>query len=268
MPNFLFDAASEPTGLERVYVLSRPDRDRGPDATVSVQWGLAMNSIFLRAAVGSVALVAATGLGQAADLSRRAPVAAAPVMAQASAYNWAGFYAGANLGGDFVIDKARNGGARTNLDSGTIFGGLQAGYNFQTGPWVFGVEGDVGYGKASKTKTFGVGSLKTTKDWSGTARARAGYAFDNFLLYGTGGLAVANFETKASNGVTTEKRESTRAGWTVGAGVEYAVARNITVKGEYLYADYGKETHTFTNVGQVKQDLSDHLVRVGLNYKF
>mgnify|MGYP000930771747 CR=1 FL=1 len=227
-----------------------------------------MNSFFLRAAVGSVALVVATGIGQAADLSRRAPVAAAPVMAQSSAYNWTGLYAGANLGGDFMLDTARNAGTRTHLDAGTVFGGLQAGYNFQTGPWVFGAEGDVGYGKASKTKTFGVGSIKAEKDWSGTVRARAGYAFDNFLVYGTGGLALASFETKASDGVTSSKRETTRAGWTLGAGVEYAVARNISVKGEYLYADYGKETHTFTNVGQVKQDLSDHLVRVGVNYKF
>ncbi|TBW34720.1 porin family protein [Siculibacillus lacustris] len=227
-----------------------------------------MNSFFLRVAVGSLAFATATATGFAADLSRRAPVAQQPMVAQASAYNWTGLYAGVNLGGDWVLDKARVGGGNTNIDGATVFGGVQAGYNFQTGPWVLGVEGDIGYGDSSKTKSVIGGTLNSQKDWSGTARARAGYAFDNFLVYGTGGLAVANFRTKASDGFTTEKKSDVRAGWTIGGGVEYAVARNISVKGEYLYSDYGRENHNFGNVGPVRQDVSDHLVRVGLNYKF
>jgi outer membrane immunogenic protein len=224
-----------------------------------------MNSLFLRAAVGCVALAAATATAAAADLSRRAPVAAGPVVSPVSAYNWTGFYAGANLGGDWVIDKTRVGTGHPDFDSSTVFGGVQAGYNFQTGPWVIGAEADVGYGKASKTKHFGSSTFKTEKDWSGTVRARAGYAFDNFLVYGTGGLALADIETKASDGVTTEKKNETRAGWVIGAGVEYAVAKNISVKGEYLYSDYGRQSKTFSNIGYTRQDISDHLVRVGVN---
>lgn len=219
-----------------------------------------MNTLFLRAVVGSVALVAVAGVGNAADLARRAPVAT-PIETPVSAYNWTGLYAGAHLGGDFVRNSVKGAG---DADSSTVFGGLTAGYNYQTGPWVFGAEGDIGYGKATKTKTIsGVGTLKSEKDWGGTARLRAGYAIDNLLVYGTGGLAVGSFHSKLNTTTSSTSKDSTKAGWTLGGGLEYAVAKNISVKGEYLYADYGRE-----NVGGVRQNLSEHLARVGVNYKF
>lgn len=212
-----------------------------------------MNTTFLRATVAGVALLTVAGAANAADMYRKAPPAT-PIAAPVTAYNWTGLYAGVNLGGDFARDKL--GAASTgSINPGTVFGGLQGGYNFQTGPWVLGAEADVGYGRAKGTN----GAVSFEKNWSGTVRARAGYAFDNVLVYGTGGLAWANF--KLADGV--DSRTTTRAGWTVGGGLEYAVNRNISVKGEYLYADYGE-----ANVGVTSHDLSDHLVRVGVNYRF
>ena len=215
-----------------------------------------MNIAMYRAAIAGAALLTVTGAASAADMYRKAPVAA-PVIAPITAYNWTGFYAGANIGGEWLRDKMNDGVVAPTVTPGSVTGGVQAGYNFQTGPWVLGVETDVGYGHPVKSSSIG----RVEKDWSGSVRARAGYAFDNVLLYGTGGLAWANF--KLDDSATPVRRTTARAGWTLGAGAEYAVTKNISVKGEYLYADYGK-----ANVGVVSHDLSDHTVRVGVNYKF
>lgn len=226
-----------------------------------------MNTNLLRAALGGTLLLAASGVAQAADLSRGTPAytPAAPIAPIATAYNWSGFYLGANLGGSWVRDSASLGGISANADGSTLFGGLQGGYNFQTGPWVLGVETDAGYGHASKTVALGALNLKTETTWSGTVRARGGYAFDNVLLYGTGGLAWATTQSTLTNGGGGSVRgDKTRVGWTVGGGLEYGVTKNISVKGEYLYADYGRETTAF----RTREQMSDHMFRIGVNYRF
>lgn len=227
-----------------------------------------MTKTYLRAALGCVALVAVAGSVQAADMYRKAPPAT-PIESPVSAYNWTGFYAGANLGGEFMRDRANVGGVVGSLNAGSLFGGVQAGYNWQTGPWVLGVEGDIGYGRPSKTGNFAGTALKIQEGVNGTLRARAGYAFDRTLVYGTGGLAVANFSTTATNLGGTERANSTRAGYAIGAGIEHAVTNNISVKGEYLYEGFGSVRNTFVAPAvATRQSLSDHIVRVGVNYKF
>lgn len=225
-----------------------------------------MTNSFVRVALGTVALVVLGGAAQAADMYRKAPPAT-PIEAPVSVYNWTGFYAGANLGGEFLRDSATAGGVRHKLNNGSIFGGVQAGYNWQTGPFVLGGEADIGYGHPSKTKAFGVNTMKIEEGVSGTVRARAGYAVDRALVYGTGGLAWANFDTTVNNGVASAKSDRTRAGWVVGGGVEYALTNNISAKGEYLYEDFGNMKQTVNGVA-TSNKLSDHIVRVGLNYKF
>ncbi|MDK9695032.1 MAG: porin family protein [Siculibacillus sp.] len=227
-----------------------------------------MTNTFLRAALGCVALVAVSGAAQAADMYRKAPPAT-PIETPVSVYNWTGFYAGANLGGEFMRDRATVGAVRGSLNSGSLFGGVQAGYNWQTGPWVLGVEGDIGYGRPSKTGLFGATTVKAEEGVNGTLRARVGHAFDRTLVYGTGGLAVANFSTTATNVGGTQKIDSTRVGYAVGAGIEHAVTNNISVKGEYLYEGFGSSRNTFAVPAvTTRQSLSDHIVRVGVNYKF
>ena len=135
-----------------------------------------MKRIVWRAA----ALIAAgwTVSAQAADLpyGSRAPYT---VNQPLNAYSWAGPYLGGNLGYDW-------GSVDNNPTKPSGFeGGVQAGYNWQTGPWVFGVEGDIEATGADDT----FAPWKFSNPWFGTLRGRAGYAFNNILFYGTGGLA-------------------------------------------------------------------------------
>ena len=145
--------------------------------------------------------------------------------------------------------------------------GLTLGYNYQTGMWVWGVEGDIDYSgmKGSATCTSGVGSCETKNSWLGTARARLGYAgWNNWLPYITAGAAMGDI--KASDGVGTASK--TKIGWTAGLGVEYAMWSSWSVKLEYLYVDLGKID--INNGVGVADNVSfkANLVRAGLNYRF
>ena len=245
------------------------------------------------------------GLAAAADLptSKGAPVA--PVV-YAPAFTWTGFYIGLNAGYAFGQGRSASyypaneyfninnvspfGSYNTNVNGFT--GGGQIGYNWQTGNFVFGLEADINYvaGKKTASAVFDPPNLPTTflrlrseLDYLGTVRARLGYAaMPNLMLYLTGGLAYG--KTSNSSALDDEipgpgwfygRSSSTKVGWTVGAGGEYAFTRNITAKLEYLYYDLGSSSHlgtpvfdadgvapraSFTNKGSI--------VRAGINYKF
>jgi outer membrane immunogenic protein len=210
----------------------------------------------LAATALSTALIA--GSAVAADLSR-APVpypSAAPASVVDYGFNWAGGYVGANLGYRWVNVDANDGLLKQSVDSDGVFGGLQAGYNWQINNFVYGLETDIGYGKSSTSTAYGYDAKST---WEGTTRARLGYAFDKFLVYGTGGLAYADLE----NSYAGVKNSGWQLGWAAGAGVEYAINKNVSLRGEYLYTDYGSDT-----VNGAKYDFSNSLLRFGVNYKF
>jgi outer membrane immunogenic protein len=142
------------------------------------------------------------------------------------------------------------------------------------------------------TTTTTTGSLEEKLPWLGTLRGRIGFLpTDRVLLYATGGLAVGEVKTTGSATVATSSVASfgvapgptgatvlassstTRAGWTVGAGVEGAIAGNWTAKLEYLYVDLGTINNTFTGVGAfapftTSAHVTDNIVRAGVNYKF
>lgn len=247
--------------------------------------------------ISVAALLAAGGAALAADLPMRkeAPVYVAPV----PVFTWTGAYFGVNAGGAFTKNGARLRGndaaTQAAINAGLVpgsltknksgfIGGVQAGYNWQTGAWVMGVEGDVNYIGAKSNANFvnplgDVVSARSELRWLGTARLRAGYAFDRFLVYGTGGLAIGDVKRSAgywSAGVPLYygSKSDTRVGWTLGAGVEYAITNNLSVKGEYLYYNLGKTTVAVDPVGfagssygaRFKND--GHIVRAGLNWKF
>ncbi|MCP8940091.1 porin family protein [Alsobacter sp. SYSU M60028] len=252
-----------------------------------------MNKTFLTAAgVLSAAFTPAI----AADLPvRTAP--AAPVMTLAP-YNWTGFYAGVNAG--FVsADTSGTGynpggptGACWSFDcsfstsdstTGVLLGG-QLGYNFQSGAFVFGVEGDLGWTNANSsgvTQTYTY--AKTGLDALGTLRLRLGYAFDRVLVYGTGGLAFGNLSNKytdtywfgPSGSYSPAKNDGWQVGWTLGAGVEYAINNNWTVKAEGLYYAFDKTSGVATSssgidtyTGGMRSDTNGWVGRIGLNYRF
>src|SRR5512142_2536602 len=177
-----------------------------------------------RLVVGAAALVAAgwTASAEAADLNygQRAPYT---VNQPLNAYSWAGPYLGGNLGYEWgsVSNNPTN-------PSGFVVG-VQAGYNFQNGPWVFGVEGDIQAAGADDT----FAQWKFSNPWFGTVRGRAGYALNNILLYGTLGLAYGDLRGEFGGAVETH----TMAGWAGGLGAEVGLAPAWSVKGEYLYMD-------------------------------
>jgi outer membrane immunogenic protein len=205
-----------------------------------------------RFVLGTLALVASawTVSAQAADLpyGSRAPYT---VNQPLNAYSWAGPYLGGNLG--YAWGTV---GASPTRPSG-FAGGVQAGYNWQSGPLVFGVEGDLQASAANDT----FAPWKFSNPWFGTVRGRVGYAVNNILFYGTGGLAFGEL-----TGETFGLSEShTSAGWTAGLGAEFGLAPNWSAKLEYLYVDLSESPFTITGVSN---GYRFGLVRAGVNYHF
>jgi outer membrane immunogenic protein len=218
------------------------------------------------AAVAAFAVIATANASIAADLGRRPaqmPVKA-PVM-YSPAYNWSGFYVGINGGGGFGNSSWDSTGG---FDvSGGLVGGT-IGYNYQSGPAVFGVEGDIAWSNIrGSTTTLCALGCETRNHWLGTARARLGYAWDRFLPYVTGGAAFGDVE---ANTPGFPGANSTRVGWTAGGGVEYAITNNLSAKAEYLYVDLGS-FNCGISCGLLASDnvsFNSHVVRGGLNWKF
>lgn len=219
------------------------------------------------ASIGALAMVSMMGTANAADLPRRQamPMKAAPMYA--APYNWTGFYIGVNGGGGWGGSEWSNGlGSTGTFDlSGAVVGGT-VGYNWQMNQVVFGLEGDMDWSNIRGSTPCGITSCETRNNWLGTVRGRIGYAFDRFMPYVTGGLAVGDIKAeRPSLGTTTQ----TNAGWTLGGGVEVAIAGPWTAKVEYLYADLGKGNCDVSVCG-VSTDVDFHtnLVRGGINYRF
>jgi outer membrane immunogenic protein len=257
-------------------------------------------------------MIALTGTAAAADLPARS-YAKAPTINPA--YDWTGFYLGLNAGGarsrsdaststvysnvgyfaDTSVPAIATAGNQSIGTSG-FTGGLTAGYNWQAGAVVFGVESDFNYlGLKGSSRGsalypccaptgFTVNSSVAT-DWLITLRPRLGFASNNWLFYATGGLALANvkrdfsFSDTFDTAAESASLGKTKAGWTAGVGVEYALLNGWSVKAEYLHVDLGRDTVTSanlvttpqpwpTNVFTHSMDLTSDIVRGGLNYKF
>jgi outer membrane immunogenic protein len=215
----------------------------------------------LAGAAAMALVVGGSVVARAADL----PMApAVPMIAAAPAvYDWTGFYAGLNLGfgwGEFSKNAGNQKGFKDRSIDG-IVGGAQIGGNWQFESFVLGVETDIqgtGFGDSK-------GKWKTEGGIFGTVRGRAGFAFDRFLVYGTGGFAYSDVNIKANK----KGNDNWRTGWTAGGGVEAAVTDNISVKVEYLFADLGEGDWFRDNRGnRWKADFTQSLVRAGVNYKF
>ena len=218
-----------------------------------------------RAFVVGFGLLALAALpASAADLPRGSMPYKSPAMV--AQYNWTGFYLGINGGGAWG-DSDWNGFAVANSPSGGMIGGT-AGYNWQGmgNPWVFGLEGDIDWTNIKDSSACGAVNCQTKNNWLGTVRGRVGYAFDRFLPYFTGGLAIGDVEANIT-GLSGSK--DTNAGWTVGVGIEGVLAGNWTAKLEYLYADLGDTTCGVLSCGApTNVDLQLNIVRAGVNYRF
>ena len=206
-----------------------------------------------KVSLSTVALMLAgwTTSAQSADLSY-SPRGPYTVNQPLNAFSWAGPYLGGNLGYDWgSVDN------NPTKPSGFL-AGAQAGYNWQNGPWVFGVEGDIELTGAEDT----FAPWKFSNPWFGTARGRVGYAFNNILFYSTGGLAFGELSGQTWNGVS---ESHTNLGWTVGLGTEFGLAPNWSAKLEYLFVDLADSPFAITNVSN---GYRFGVVRAGVNYHF
>ena len=258
----------------------------------------------------------------AADL----PLPASPPIAAPPAFTWSGFYVGGHVGygwadfdfrdptvtisGPVVLPFGAIIGVplQRRFDADSFLGGGQVGVNAQFGPVVVGIEGDFSwtdlrgqYRSTSGPTAIGPFSVTTAEgaaarvEWISTARGRLGFAFDRFLVYGTGGVAFG--EVRGAGDITatlpplgsvtlTANDRRTHVGWTAGGGLEAAITPNLSAKVEYLYADLGREHHQApaflsgtpavtalipagTSV-RAAGDFSAQVqtVKVGLNYRF
>ncbi|WP_176082478.1 outer membrane protein [Martelella sp. HB161492] len=234
--------------------------------------------------LASAALATMTGSAFAADIVTPAPVYTPPAVSTPAAqnFNWTGFKVGATGGWNWNEQKFSANGVNSSKhesNGGTI--GAFGGYDYQFGNnVVLGLEGDITYNPDNNSK-FGYsysttdendaevtqkGSGKMGYDWEGSVRGRLGYAFDNTLLYTTGGWAIAN----GYNTVNGDKKNDTYNGWTLGAGVDYAFNNNIFARVEYRYTDYGNGNSSnhggFSDVQG--KDLTSNRVMAGVGVKF
>jgi outer membrane immunogenic protein len=213
------------------------------------------------AGIGALALVSTLGAANAADLPRReAMPTKAPIYAPI--YNWTGAYVGINGGGGWGRSDTSapfaSGGFGT---SGGVVGGT-LGYNYQVGQAVFGLEGDIDWSNIRGSAPCGLGfSCETKNSWLATARGRVGYAFDRFLPYVTGGLAIGDIKSSVAG---VDSSSTTKTGWALGGGVEAALAGPWTAKIEYLYADLGRGSSILGS----DTKFNTSLVRAGVNYRF
>lgn len=203
-----------------------------------------------RILVAAACVFAGCATAQAGDMGypQRGPYTVAQPL---NAYSWAGPYLGGNIGYGW--------GSTTNnptKPSGFV-GGVTAGYNFQSGPVVYGLEGDLQASGANDT----FAPWKFSNPWFGTVRGRVGYSFSNVLFYGTAGLAFGGLR-----GETFGLSESrTAAGWTAGVGAEFGFAPNWSAKVEYLYVDLSNQRFSITNQ---QNGYEFGLIRLGVNYHF
>ena len=207
--------------------------------------------------LATVLLAASATAASSADLAPVTPMAP-PV---ALAYDWSGPYVGVHVGGlfaDFENDVPLNPGPAD--DASGLIAGVQAGYNWQFGRWVAGVEADVS--SIDIEADSAAGSFE--EDVMGTLRLRGGVAFDRVLLYATAGAAFTGVDATLAGAGSDD---DVAVGVALGAGADVAIWRSLSIRAEYLYADVPEQSLNTGGVTTVGGS-DNHIGRVGLNFNF
>ena len=228
--------------------------------------------------------VLALTMGSAA-MAADMPLKARPM---AAAFSWAGCYVGVEGGGAWgrsrhdSVGEPGFGGLgqitpRFNVSGGLVGGEVGCNAPVGNSGWVFGVESDLSWtnkkGDSFETGPAGVPAFQdTTKErWISTSRMRVGPTWDRLWVYATGGMVAAQVEAWVATPIATFYDNHTLYGWTAGAGLEYAFWDTWSLKVEYLYARLENRAFTFTAqpvAPRMALNLDDHIVRVGLNWRF
>ena len=214
----------------------------------------------------------------AADLPyAKAPVVATPV------YDWSGYYVGVFGGGGLGNHNYNNANGFAGFANFTVnyastgaVGGGEAGYNWQTGNYLFGVEAD-GFWSGIKgndaSQQLGVIDQSNLR-WGGTLRARGGVTVDRLLLFFTGGWAFGDIlHTSTAAGFPVDQFTNHQSGLTAGGGIAYAITNNVIGKIEYRYYDLGRYNRTgnpLTPNGQLPYTVDNtySVVTLGVDFKF
>lgn len=223
------------------------------------------------AVLAALIVAASSGAAFAADAVTTEPAPAA--------YNWSGAYVGGQIGYGWGNDKWSFHGINYTVPAKPdgFLGGIYGGYNWQVGyglvlgadaDFTFsdmkesGISGDSG---GSPDPRYGYGSKV---DWTAALRGRVGYGVDRFLPYVAGGVAFAHQIVSASLS-NPFSVSTTRTGWTLGVGVDYAATDNLVIRAEYRYSDFGTKTFSPSPSWTPFDDrLSVNDFRVGIAYKF
>jgi outer membrane immunogenic protein len=165
------------------------------------------------------------------------------------------------------------------IDTEGAFGGLQLGANWQSGAFVIGAEGDLGWMAIDESKLlFRPGSDQdigtVDYDWYATLTGRLGYAFDRTLVYFKGGAAFAEIAITAADldngdiyqGSFTQNSD-VHTGWTLGGGLEHALTPNVSIKGEYLFMDFGSESSRSSEGDIYEHEHELHTIKAGINVR-
>lgn len=205
--------------------------------------------------LASLAAIAISTPTLAADADFTPPEAPLATVEAAPGFSWAGGYAGVHTGYGFgEASRERFGSASVD---GARFGGF-AGYNWQmSNGFVVGLEADLNYDWNEGKANFARHKIETGLNGSG--RIRAGYAMDRALVFAAAGVAATEF--KAFDPCFDDK--GTAVGWTVGAGVDFALTDRMFTRVEYRYNDFGT-----TNIAGADIDFNQHVINVGFGVKF
>jgi outer membrane immunogenic protein len=253
----------------------------------------------MRLIFGIVLATALAGPVSAADMTMpmKAP-------SYAPAFSWTGTYVGANVGGiwgKFDVNPTTTNNLTgavgapgvMSINNSSLIGGFQAGYNWQIGQWVLGLEQDYQFTGLKQTATFAAPAglfragdqLAVKTDYLAATRAKLGVAWDRALIYAAGGLETGEFDVTSTYvargaggspvlGFTDSNK--LHFGFNVGAGIDYAVTNNVFIGVEYRYLDLGKQTYNlgaFTPAGGAAQTVSSSVgltaseVTARLNFK-
>lgn len=197
-------------------------------------------------------------------------------------FSWSGRYIGIDLGYGRSKVKQDFGTAGIPTDIFNIkegegaFGGIYAGFGRQARNLYFGLEGDLQYASIKGKHTDVSGAVaEFTPTWLGSTRLRAGYAINNFLgqdmghllPYLTGGLAFGGFKATKSHLGAEWSATRSDIGYTIGAGIDYAINTNTIAKLEYQYMDFGHRVIS-DETDYVRLRMKAHTIRAGVAYKF
>ena len=260
-----------------------------------------MKKLYTAVLFGAALTVA--GSATAADLEPNPVYKAPPLVAPAPIFSWTGAYSGLFAGYGWAYADATEpfaastgyfynyGGNPYSFDADGFFGGGTLGYNWQSGAFVYGLEGEIGYlgleGSRIDPNGIAIGTPDTTttfnSDFYAAVTGRLGIAMNNVLFYAKGGGALLDAKATtidpciappAGCGIATLSMSGNKTmfGWTAGGGIEWAYAANWTAKVEYAYFNFGRlDTTGASSFGEYETQsigVTAQTVKVGVNYRW